>query len=358
MSNIRVKSNLGDYQVNFENNLDFLRQAGDTENFLCIIDRNVYNIYKNELDILIPKNSVLLFDAVEQNKTIDYAITIFEHLVRKRAKRNMLLISIGGGITQDVTGFVASTIYRGIKWIFVPTTFLAQTDSCIGSKTSLNFGSYKNLIGTFYPPKEIFIYPSFINTLSEKDFYSGLGEAIKLQLMSKKNRFDFKEIAHAIENCKKDRTQLSRIIYENLMIKLSYIENDEFDLGQRNLLNYGHCFGHALESASNYEIPHGIAVTIGIIFANTISLNRGLLTSQMYRDINEYLLLNNIKITLKPNFFNEELILKAMQNDKKREGKDLSIIIPNDSFNLIKVNDMKVSELTDALRMVLKLIFI
>ena len=99
-------------------------------------------------------------------------------------RKNMNLISIGGGITQDITGFVASSLYRGINWIFVPTTLLAQVDSCIGAKTSLNFNHYKNLVGTFYPPSEIHIYPEFLKTLTKEDFYSGVGEMAKLHLMN------------------------------------------------------------------------------------------------------------------------------------------------------------------------------
>ena len=119
----------------------------------------------------------------EERKTLETVQELYGHFLGRSAKRNMTLISIGGGILQDISGFAASTLYRGINWVFVPTTLLAQADSCIGSKTSLNYQGYKNLLGTFYPPNEVYIYMPFLATQAELDFYSGLGEVVKLHLM-------------------------------------------------------------------------------------------------------------------------------------------------------------------------------
>ena len=119
----------------------------------------------------------------EERKNLDTVQELYDQLITRPAKRNLTLISFGGGILQDITGFAASTIYRGVNWIFVPTTLLAQADSCIGSKTSLNYKNFKNLIGTFFPPISIYIYPTFITTQLDSDFYSGIGEVVKLHLM-------------------------------------------------------------------------------------------------------------------------------------------------------------------------------
>ena len=153
---LTINSNIRDYDVYFEESLDFLDSFKEINNSVIIIDRNVYNLYNANFKHFNLEN-ILLFDALEENKTYEYVAKIYDFLISKSAKRNLTIISIGGGITQDITGFVASTLYRGVNWIFVPTTFLAMTDSCIGSKTSLNYGKYKNLIGSFYPPQKIYI---------------------------------------------------------------------------------------------------------------------------------------------------------------------------------------------------------
>jgi len=272
---LTINSNIRDYDVYFEDSLDFVDQFKEINNSVIIIDRNVYNLYNANFQNFNLEN-ILLFDALEENKTYEYVAKIYDFLISKSAKRNLTIISIGGGITQDITGFVASTLYRGVNWIFVPTTFLAMTDSCIGSKTSLNYGKYKNLIGSFYPPQKIYINIEFLTTLSKLDFYSGIGETIKFQLMKEEYPKDFSEIINSVNDVINNKNYRLKIIHENMNIKLGYMKGDEFDLGRRNLLNYGHCFGHALETSSDYFVPHGIAVTIGIIFANAIAMQRSL----------------------------------------------------------------------------------
>ena len=192
-NNITIKSNIRDYNVYFENSFSFINDLLNKHDPIFIIDKNVYALYGNEFKN-IPKERVFLFDAIEKNKTFDYVKEVYDFLLSKSVKRNSTFISIGGGITQDITGFVASTLYRGLNWIYVPTTFLAITDSCIGSKTSINYDKYKNLMGTFYPPCEIYINKDFLLTLSELDFYSGIGETIKFQLMDESYPKNFKNV--------------------------------------------------------------------------------------------------------------------------------------------------------------------
>lgn len=281
---------------------------------------------------------------------------MYKFLAKFDAKRNITLISIGGGITQDLTGFVASTLYRGIKWIFIPTTFLAQADSCIGSKISLNFESYKNLLGGFYPPNKIFIQPDFLNTLTTKDYFSGIGEVIKFSLLEENYPKNFENIISMVNSLKvaKDRLQT---IKKTMQIKKCYIDEDEFDTGKRNLFNYGHCFGHALENSSKYKVPHGIAVTIGMIFANIVSLNRNLISQKLFDFLNETLFIPNIPIKLKINYFGEEILLKSMKNDKKRVNTNLTIIIPIDEdIRAEKIDDLTEDEFIEAYKYLLKVL--
>lgn len=349
MTSLQIHSNLRDYTVSFEDSFNFLDSFREIEHKCVMIDRNVATLYRDQLDSVFKSDEVILFDAIEENKTLEYASVLIEQIIAQAAKKNLTVISIGGGITQDLTGFIASTLYRGVNWIFVPTTFLAQTDSCIGSKTSINFKSFKNLLGTFYPPSKIYINPAFLQTLTPLDFYSGIGETIKFQLMKEEENKNFDHIIETIDRAKEDRTKLLPLIEDNMRVKLSYMEGDEFDQGRRNLLNYGHCFGHALETVTDYYVPHGIAVTVGMIFANAVSLKRGWMGDAFFNHLNEKLYAPNIPLLLEDSHFDREQLLQAMKNDKKRIGKALTVIIPDSAFVMQKMDDVSEEEFDSAL---------
>ncbi|WP_415397880.1 AroB-related putative sugar phosphate phospholyase (cyclizing) [Sulfurimonas sp. CS5] len=355
MSKLELNSNIHNYEVAFCDSFNFLDDLMNIEKKVFVIDKNVYKLYK-ELFKNIRKDELFLFDAIEEKKTLKTVEKIYKFLATKDAKRNITLISIGGGITQDVTGFVASTLYRGIKWIFIPTTFLAQADSCIGSKTSLNFETYKNILGGFYPPNKIFIQPDFLDTLSKKDYYSGIGEVIKFALLKESYPKDFNSIVNMVEQVKRKNDRLVTI-KKTMQVKKIYIDEDEFDTGKRNLFNYGHCFGHALENSSHYEIPHGIAVIIGMIYANIVALNRSLISKDIYKFLNKKLFLPNIPIKLNIKLFDEKILLESMKNDKKRVGKDLTIVIPtDDDIRAIKVDDLTFTEFSKSYNQLLKIL--
>jgi 3-dehydroquinate synthase len=231
-------------------------------------------------------------------------------------KRDSVLVAIGGGITQDITCFIATTFMRGIKWTFVPTTLLAQADSCIGSKSSINFGKYKNLLGSFTPPNEIYVCDQFLTSLTDKDFNSGIGEIVKLLLIGE-TPVSPNEIT---------RDNISEYVYKAMMVKKEYIEIDEFDKSIRNILNYGHCFGHGIESATNFAIPHGIAITIGMDIANVLAYDEGLITKERYEELHEVLYPiykdhMNIRFTASD-------VFAAMAKDKKNTGSMINLILP------------------------------
>ncbi len=357
MNDLNLHSKIKDYQVSFENDLGFLKTLHQVQPHIVIADKNILKLYGELFRESFPGDDVIPFEAIEENKTIESCLSLYEQIIRKAPKKNMTIISIGGGITQDVTGFVSSTLYRGVKWIYIPTTFLAQTDSCIGSKTSLNFKSYKNLIGTFYPPERIVINTKFLHTLSKLDFYSGIGEAIKLQLMKVDGTKDIGQIKALIDKAILKDESLISLIRDNMQIKISYMENDEFDQGRRNLLNYGHCFGHALETASGYHIPHGIAVTIGILFANIIAHRRKLIAQEYLHNLATGLILPNIPVKLDRSFFDDSLLLESMKKDKKNIGELLTVIIPDNNLQIIKVDDLTDQEVKEGNHILVKMLF-
>jgi len=355
MINLQLNSNIHNYEVSFESDFKFLKELTSLEKKVFVIDNNVYKLYK-KLFQDIKKDELFLLDAVEEKKTLKSVEKIYKFLATKDAKRNITLISIGGGITQDITGFTTSTVYRGIKWIFLPTTFLAQADSCIGSKTSLNFETYKNILGGFYPPHKIYVQPEFLNTLATKDFYSGVGEVIKFALLKESYPKDFKAIIKMVENVKSGKDRL-KTINKTMEVKKAYIDEDEFDTGKRNLFNYGHCFGHALENSSHYKIPHGIAVTIGMIYANIVAVNRNLISKKRFKFLNEKLFLPNIYMKLNIKYFDENILLESMKNDKKRIGKDLTIVIPeDDEIRAIKIDDLTFKEFSKSYKQLIKIL--
>lgn len=343
MKDLTIRSFFGGYKVFFDEQLTLLSPFFEDTNAVFIIDEKVFGLYK-ELFKKISPERLILIKANEGNKSYHSITKIYDRFTAFRAKRNLTLVGIGGGIIQDISGFIASTLYRGIKWIYCPTTLLAQADSCIGAKTSLNFGKFKNLIGTFYPPDKVILSTMFLTTLSKKDFYSGMGEIAKLFLIDGEDSVNF-----FIDITKqKDyhyRKNVLPLIIKSLKIKKSFVEKDEFDKGIRNILNFGHCIGHALESISNYRIPHGQAVTFGIMWANIISVQKGFLTELTSEYLFKTILINNITLKKEIADIRPDLIINAMKKDKKREGEGLAIILMKENYEYVKILDISEIEI-------------
>lgn len=343
---MKIISKFKEYHVLFEKELDFLRDILETPFSQVVVDKNIYELYKDYF-CQMDEEKLFLVEAVEENKVIETALAICEKMTEIPAKRNAVLISIGGGIIQDITGFAANILYRGIKWIFVPTTLLAQCDSCIGGKTSLNYHRYKNLLGTFYPPDEIYICPQFVRTLTQEDFESGMGEVIKFNLMGGQEG-----IAHIngqmAELVARNGDAVEKAIRYSLEFKKPFIEQDEFDRNERIKLNFAHTFGHAVETVSGYGIPHGTAVAIGMIMANRLSVRRGMLKEETAKAC-EALLLQVIHINYALMDKPMEEILGAMRKDKKQVSDSLTIVLMTDQVGELRiVHDATTDEIREA----------
>jgi len=337
LDKLTIKSNIKNYDVFFESNDEFIRKLSNKENSVYVVDENVYKAHVGGCLSSLPKDRLIILPIGEEMKNINSVCELYEKIMQFAPRKNLNLISIGGGITQDVTGFVASSLYRGINWIFIPTTLLAQVDSCIGAKTSLNFNHYKNLVGTFYPPSEIHIYPEFLKTLTKADYYSGVGEMAKLHLMNGEE--DTKVFVESLEGIDKlDPKILLERTQNCLKIKKSYIEDDEFDTGKRNMLNYGHCFGHAIESSTNFGISHGQAVVVGMLLANKEALRRGILSAENECYIRERVLEPVLKVNV-PHIDIAKTV-EAMGQDKKNLGKGLALVMIKDGYEMVKITDM------------------
>ena len=342
-----IHSKFRDYNVEIVEDFEFLDKLLLIENSEFVIDGNVYRLYKDFFS-RVPADRLIIIEAAEEIKVIDTALGICEKMTDIPAKRNACLISIGGGIVQDISGFAANVLYRGIKWIFVPTTLLAGCDSCIGGKTSLNYKRFKNLLGTFYPPDEIYICPSFFKTLTQKDFESGLGEVVKFNIMA--GQAGLENIENKIKLLlNRDETSLNECVEKSLEFKKEFIEKDEFDKDERVKLNFAHTFGHGIEAITNYVIPHGTAVAIGMIMANHISEKRNLLS----RDIvgrSENVLLKVIHIDYDLRSINFDDFIKAIQKDKKQVNDGLTVVLmTNLPKDLRVVHDIQSDEIKGAI---------
>lgn len=343
INELTIKSNIKNYSVFFEKTDSFIENLASLNNAVFVIDENVWNLHKETTLELLPQDRIIIQKVCEDIKNITTVCELYEKIMTFAPRKNLNLVSIGGGIIQDITGFVASSLYRGINWIYVPTTLLAQVDSCIGAKTSLNFNNYKNLIGTFYPPSKVHIYPEFLKTLTKADYYSGVGEMAKLHLMNGEN--DTKIFINSLKKIDEvDNETLLERTQKCLNIKKTYIEDDEFDAGKRNMLNYGHCFGHAIESATDFAISHGQAVVVGMILANDESKKRGLLSEENEQFIKKNVLLPILKTDISKINIDIEKTILAMGQDKKNLGSGLALVMLKDNYEMEKITDLQTEE--------------
>ena len=302
------------YDVIYDNNnLENILKSNYSKNDFILIDRNVYDMYNN--DILKNNNNIYIYDANEYNKTIDSVLDIIDNLYKLNFSKNNKLFVIGGGITQDVGGFVATIFKRGLDWILIPTTLLSITDSAIGSKVNVNRIS-KNMLGLFNAPNKIYISTKFLSTLKDEDIISGLGESLKLCLIGGPTIFNMFKDSLLLKN-------YDIIIKLSIHVKKIIIEYDELEKNERRALNYGHECGHAIESGSNYQIPHGIAVLYGMLIVNQLFFD------DKYKDINE-LILNMIPDKFKKINISYEIFIKHLLNDKKNNGTNICFIVLDD----------------------------
>jgi 3-dehydroquinate synthase len=319
-----IQSHKGPYSVAFYETLPAALALLDDANYHCLIDSNVARLYAAVLAPILDSPRTIVIDAVEENKSIERVIPVIEKLVANNARRDQVLLAIGGGIIQDITCFIASTLLRGMRWRFMPTTLLAQADSCIGSKSSINLGATKNILGTFNPPESIAVCGSFLDTLDQKEIHSGIGEILKVHAIDGAQSFD--NLASDFDLLFTDRAVLMQYIRKALQIKQRFIEQDEFDRGIRNIFNYGHSFGHAIESATHYAIPHGIAVTIGMDMANFIAARRGMLPLDQASRMHAVLRKNYA--TYAGTEISVTALLAAILKDKKNTSTMLGLIFP------------------------------
>ena len=291
---MKIKSTIHDYLVSFGDYKDFIKETYSNGD---IIIKDININYKDDNKIIIN------IDSNENEKEYNKISSTIEYLIENNFKKSNKIFAIGGGVIQDICGFISSIYYRGVEWVFIPTTLLSQGDSCIGGKTSINFKNFKNQLGNFYPPQKIIIDTKLLQTLPENQIKSGLGEMLHYFIFSSYEDFLFFKEKSKIKD-------FESLIKRSLQIKKSVIEIDEKEEGIRKLFNYGHTFGHAIESMTNYTIPHGIAVCYGMDISNYISYQMGNLNEKEYLEMKE--VFNEIKEGLDLKEINVPNIIKPI----------------------------------------------
>lgn len=321
MNKLDIYSDKETYELIFNVSDDELKRTiADAK--VVVIDKVVLDLYRGYLNI--DEEKIIQVEAKEEKKTPKEVLDICEQLMLKGLRRQDYIVAIGGGITQDLVTFAASILFRGINWVWIPTTLLAQADSCIGGKSSLNFKTWKNILGNFYPPNKIYVQEAFLKTLHNDDIRSGIGEILKVHLLSgKASSEQILEQMHVLEE---DPRVLSDMIFNSLKYKNKILEVDALDTGLRLKMNYGHSFGHALESATHFGIPHGIAVTIGLDMANYMALLKKNITQEHFLKLHKALRKNlNEKDFVS---FDFDDFISALRKDKKNDAENYRLVIP------------------------------
>lgn len=328
-----VKSGVRNYEVNANFSINKLKALFKNPLNYFILDSKVADLYfKNQKKTKY--NNIFFIVSSEKNKNIKTANKIIDFFIKKKLTKINTVYAIGGGIVQDLAGYSCYVYKRGIPWVYVPTTMLGITDSCVGGKVALNYKNTKNIMALFSAPRKVFICFDFLKTTSQKDFLSGLGEAFRLHITGGKKSYDF--FKFNLENIlKKKKSTLKKVIISSLLIKKAVVEFDEYETDIRRSMNFGHSIGHAYESVLDYKIPHGLAVALGICLELILMGANTRISKKMINDIiitfskffpKKYLkLLKSVEL---------KKINDVLQRDKKTEGKIIKIAVPVEFGNM------------------------
>ncbi len=333
MENIQVKTQSKEYTIYLKESFNDITNAFESINIknrkVCIVtDNNVEKLYIEEIsDMLKPICKELYsysFKAGEESKSLETISDMYKFFLENRLDRKSVIVALGGGVVGDMAGFAASTYMRGISFVQIPTTLLAQVDSSVGGKTGVDFMGSKNIIGAFYQPEFVYINVNTINTLPKDEFYSGMAEVIKYGLIKDIDFYNFiLQNKDSIKNLNID--YLKKIVYKSCTIKADVVSQDEKETGLREILNFGHTFGHSIESLSKFKLLHGQCVGIGMISALYLSKKVGIITEKEIECFKELLMFFDLPIEARN--FSVKDIYEQMFLDKKAKNNQIDVIL-------------------------------
>jgi len=310
-----------------------IKEVYEFDELFVVTDQNVFDLYKTKLiEALVGyRLSFVVLPPGEKTKSLEVYQQAIKTLIEKGIKRNHLILAFGGGVIGDLTGFIASTLYRGISYVQIPTTLLAQVDSSIGGKVGIDLKEGKNLIGSFYDPKFVLIDPSFLKTLSKREYANGLAEMIKAGLIGDKKLYTY-----LLEHDTVTEVEIS----EAIQVKRNVVLLDPYDKKERMYLNFGHTFGHAIEKKHQYETYlHGEAISYGMLIALQIGIQIGDTKEELYQEVKTLLKSRGLiqEPLLQMDDYRDEIV-----HDKKNLADGLRFII------VTKPGDVKIVKLKES----------
>lgn len=320
MKTLEIHGGTGSSVIQVGETLERLGRYIPSENVVIITDVNVKDLYGHKF----PPHPLITVDTGEKIKTLHTVEYICEELVALGADRSTFIIGIGGGIVCDITGFVASIYLRGVRFGFVSSTLLSQVDASVGGKNGVNFKGYKNMIGVFNQPEFVICDLNLLKTLDKKEVLCGLAEIVKHAAIRDADLFGYLEEQYQ-KALALDMGVVEKLVYESIVIKSAIVNRDELEKGERRKLNFGHTFGHAIEKTTG--VPHGEAVSAGMVIASALSVKRGFLPANDAERIKN--LLRNLRLPTRLKA-DRKMVLDALKKDKKRQGDRIYFVWLNE----------------------------
>ncbi|WP_022774460.1 3-dehydroquinate synthase [Butyrivibrio sp. AE2015] len=321
------------YEIMFEKDFESLsgkvKELGFEGRKIAIItDSNVEKLYakdvQKELDKVSKTVITYAIPAGEENKNLKEIEKIYKVLIENHFDRHDLIVALGGGVVGDMAGFASATYLRGIDFIQIPTTLLAQTDSSIGGKTGVDFDEYKNMVGAFHMPRLVYMNISTLNSLSDRQYASGFAEVMKHGLIKDASFYSWLiENMYEIED--KDTDVVLEMVRRSCEIKKAVVEKDPTEKGDRALLNFGHTLGHAIEKAKGFSLTHGECVALGCVAAAFISWKKELIAMEEYYEIRDMFVPFNLPISVED--LEPSEVIKLTRSDKKADGDKIKFIL-------------------------------
>jgi 3-dehydroquinate synthase len=334
MKTLEIHGSTGDSFIHVGEILRNLEKYIPSKNVVLITDKNVKQFYEDDL----PPHPVITIDIGEKIKNLDTVRDIYEKLVAFGSDRSTFIVGIGGGIVCDIAGFVASTYLRGVRFGFVSSTLLSQVDASVGGKNGVNFKGYKNMVGVFNQPEFVICDLNLLNTLPKKEILNGMAEIVKHGAIEDADLFAYLE-EHSQKALILDIEVIEKLVYDSIVIKSAIVNQDELEKGARRKLNFGHTFGHAFEKTTG--VPHGEAVSVGMVMASALSVKRGRLSAEDAVRIKTLLQ----KIGLPVDIHAEgKRVFDALKKDKKRKGGHIHFVLLNEIGNAF-VDQIPITEI-------------
>lgn len=360
MNSIKVCTQTNQYPIYFEDSfehlLDAFKQAALVNRKLCIIaDHNTSRYYANEvLNILKGAyNEVYLFEfeAGENNKNLSTIQQMYQFFIEKHLDRKSVIVALGGGVVGDMAGFAAATYMRGIDFVQLPTSLLSQVDSSVGGKVGVDFNGIKNIVGAFYQPRFVYINVNTAKTLPKREFSAGMAETIKYGMILDKTFYEYiKENNSKIVNI--DTELLKIIVRRSCEYKAQVVNKDEKEAGLREILNFGHTIGHAIETLLGFKLVHGECVALGMVAASYISMKKGYITADEFSEFKQTLQHFGLPVYVK--HINVEEVYNQMFLDKKVSNNTLNFVLLNKLGQYIRTKEVSKEEIFEAINILIE----